>query len=445
MKRRHHLFFDVTLIAILVAFVFLCRSSLGESNWAQWRGPYGTGAAEATARPPLRWDESTNVRWKKKLPGLGHSTPIVWGNRIYVTTAIPVGEQLPPKFSGAPGAHDNLPVTSKYKFAVIAVDRTNGKIVWNKTVAQRLPHEGAHYTGSLASASSTTDGERIYAYFGSYGLYCLDANGKLLWEKDLGTMHTKHGHGEGSSPYLYGDSLAINWDHESQSFIVVLDKLTGKERWRKTRDEVTSWSSPIVVEHNDQSQLIVAGTKRVRAYDLNKGDVIWECGGLSANVVATPVAADGMVFVGSSYDTRAMMGIRLEGARDDITDSDNVVWSRRQRTPYVPSPLLYQGSLYFLRHYQGILSRVTSATGDEPTPPLRLNEIRNAYASPVAARGHLFITSLEGTTSVVAAGEIPRVVAINRLDESFSASAAIVDDTIILRGKEFLYCIGKPQ
>ncbi|MEM7316622.1 MAG: PQQ-binding-like beta-propeller repeat protein [Planctomycetota bacterium] len=450
--RRHHLFYDLSLIAILVAFVFLCHSSYGqttssnsESNWAQWRGPFGTGAALDSANPPLEWNESTNIRWKKELPGLGHSTPIVWGNRIYVTTAIPVGEEMEPRYSGAPGAHDNLPVTQEHEFVVIAIDRKTGNIEWKKTVARKLPHEGAHYTGSLASASSATDGQRIYAYFGSYGLYCLDTNGKLVWEKDLGKMNTKHGHGEGSSPYLFGDSLAVNWDHEADSFIVVLDKRTGKERWRQVRDEVTSWSSPIVVEHQGVAQLIVAGTKAVRSYDLKNGEVIWECGGLSANVVATPVAADGMVYVGSSYDTKAMMGIRLAGAEGDITDTDNVVWSRRQRTPYVPSPLLYQGDLYFLAHYQGILSRVTGATGDEPTPPMRLNGIRNTYASPVAAKGHLMITSLEGVTLVVTAGKIPRIVSINRLDDSFGASAAIVDDSIILRGRKYLYCIGKPQ
>ncbi len=324
------------------------------------------------------------------------------------------------------------------------MDRRTGAKLWQKTVNEQLPHEGAHNTSSLATASSAVDEERLFAYFGSYGLYCLDHDGELIWQKELGTMHTKHGHGEGSSPYLFGDYLVVNWDHEGQSFIVALDKVTGKERWRKPRDEFTSWSSPIVVEHAGTTQLIVAGTNRVRSYDLTDGEVIWECGGLSANVVATPVAADGMVFVGSSYDTKAMMGIRLEGARGDITNSDQVVWSRRERTPYVPSPLLYRGSLYFLRHYQGILSRVTAATGEEPTPPLRLGSIRNVFASPVAANGHIYVTSLEGHTTVIATGDILRIIAENHLDDSFGASAAIADDSIILRGEKWLYCIGRP-
>jgi len=264
------------------------------SNWPQWRGPHGTGAA-GHAQPPLTWSETENVRWKVPLPGRGHSTPVVWGDQIFVTAAEPFGPQMPPRMSGAPGAHDNLPVTQQHRFVLLCLRRRDGTTLWRRDLHEALPHEGGHQTASLASASPVTDGKHIIAFFGSHGLYCLDMQGELIWSKQLGQMHSKRGHGEGASPALFRQILIVNWDHEGQSFVVALNKSTGKELWRVQRDEVTSWATPIVVEHEGQPQAIVCGTDRVRAYDLQSGKVVWECGGLSANIVATPVASDGLV------------------------------------------------------------------------------------------------------------------------------------------------------
>ena len=404
-----------------------------------------TGAAP-TANPPLTWSETENIRWKTPLPGRGHSTPIVWDQLIFVTAAEPIGEALPAKYSGRPGEHDNLPVSQRYRFWVIAVNRQDGSLAWKTPVHEELPLEGAHYTASLTSASPVTDGQYVYAHLGSYGLYCLDFSGRLIWEKQLGKMHTKHGHGEGASPVLHGDTLVVNWDHEEESFIAAFQAKTGAEIWRVPRAEVTSWSSPIVVQVDGQTQVVVAGTHRVRAYDLRTGDVIWECGGLSNNVVATPVASDGMVIVGSSYEKRAMFGIRLAGARGDITDTDQVVWSTRERTPYVPSPLMYQGSVYYLRHYQNILSRRDGATGEERWGPFRLQGLGDIYASPVAAAQRIYITDRQGVTVVfqhVADGEeaVPRLLAANRIDDGVNASLALAGNQILIRGERFLYCI----
>ena len=413
-------------------------------QWGQWRGPLGTGESPA-ATPPTQWSESKNVRWKSAIPGLGHSTPVIWDRTVIVTTAIPFGPKFEPIADNAPGSHDNLKVSQKFKFDVIAFDRGNGKVKWQKTVHQAIPHEGSHVSGSLASASPITDGKHIIAYFGSYGIYCFDFQGNLVWEKSLGTMNTKHGHGEGASTAIFGNTLIVNWDHEGKSFIAALNKTTGKEIWKFPREEVTSWSSPIVYEHNGKPQVIVAGTNAVRGYDLKTGEVIWSCGGLSNNIVATPIALEGMVYVGSSYEIRSMLAIRLEGAKGDITDLPNVVWRRATRTPYVPSPLLYRDSLYFLRHYQGILSVANAKTGEETLGPFRLDGIRDIYASPVAADGKIFITSREGVTLVLSQKEMPRLLSANRLDDSFSASAALVGDEIFLRGEKFLDCIGKPN
>lgn len=426
---------------LFVFFALIAATALAD-NWPQWRGPLATGEAP-NADPPVEWneDDGTGIRWKTPIPGRGHSTPVVWGNRIFLTTAIPFGEKRAPKFSGRPGAHDNLPVTQRHKFVVVCVDRISGRILWQNTVHEALPHEGAHESASLASASPITDGKHVYAFFGSYGLHCLDFDGKVVWSRRFGKMFSKHGHGEGASPVLHGDTLVVNWDHEEQSFVTAIDKRDGQTKWKIEREEVTSWATPIVYEHAGQPQLIVPGTGRVRGYELATGKVIWECGGLSANVVASPVAADGMVFVGSSYDTRNMLAIRLSGANGNITGSDRVAWSRRRATPYVPSLLLYRDSLYFLSHYQGILSRVTTQTGDEPIGPFRLGAIRNVYASPVAAADRIYITDLDGTTLVISHEQVPRVIAVNKLNEVISASAAIVGNEMFLRGERSLYCL----
>jgi len=413
-----------------------------EHHWPRWRGPLGTGVAPG-ANPPVEWSEGKNVRWKTALPGLGHSTPIVWGDRIFLTTAVPFGAALSPRFSKAPGAHDNAPVTHHQKFVVLALDRRNGKILWEKTMRELLPHEGAHYTGSFASASPVTDGKHLFAFFGSYGLYCLDFDGRVRWKADLGTMQIKHGHGEGASPALHGDTLIVNWDHEGPSALFAFDKRTGKRRWKVARDEVTSWSSPIVVEHGDKPQVVVAGTHRTRGYDLATGRVIWECAGLSANIVATPVAADGMIYAGSSYVKRGFLAVKLDDARGDITGTGQVAWTRTRGTPYVPSPLLYGDSLYFLSHYQGILTRLTAKTGEDRPGALRLYDIRNVYASPVGAAGRVYVTALDGTTLVIRHADEPKSLAVNRLEDRFSASAAIAGRELFLRGETFLYCIAE--
>jgi outer membrane protein assembly factor BamB len=413
-------------------------------NWPQWRGPLATGAAPR-GQPPLTWNEreGKNIRWKTAVPGKGLSTPIVWDDRIYLTTAIAFGEALPPRPSTAPGNHDNLPVTHRHRFVALAIDRADGKILWQKTLREALPHEQGHRTASLASNSPVTDGERLFAFFGSFGLYCLDRDGRVVWKVDFGPMQSLHGHGEGSSPLLHRETLIVNWDHEGQSFIVALDKKTGTERWRVGRNEVTSWASPIVVEHDGQAQVVVSGTSRVRGYDLASGAVLWECGGLSSNIVASPVSAGGMVFAGSSYDKRALLAIRLDGAAGDITGSPQVAWSRSRGTPYVPSPLLYEGGLYFLTHYQGILSRVDAQSGDDRPGPFRLPLIGNVYASPVAAAGRIYITDLDGNTVVVKSGEAPRVLAQNQLSESIGASAAIAGREMFLRGEKHLYSLAE--
>ncbi|MGI9470800.1 MAG: PQQ-binding-like beta-propeller repeat protein, partial [Rubripirellula sp.] len=318
----------------------------------------------------------------------------------------------------------------------------DGSLQWERTLHEVIPREGGHHTASLASASPVTDGKHVYASFGSHGVYCVSIDGELIWKKQFGQMHTKHGHGEGTSPVIHEDTLLINWDHEDDSFIAALDASSGKELWKKERDEVTSWSTPIIVEVDGVTQAIVCGTERVRGYRLDDGDVVWECGGMSANIVATPVSEDGIVYVGSSYEKRVLMAIRLSGGNGDITSTDHVLWSRFRGTPYVPSPLLYDSALYFLTHYQNVMTRVDAETGEDAPGAMRLGPLGNIYASPIGAAGHVFITDLEGTTFVMSNTEIPRAVSVNSIGEPVHASLAVSGDDLFIRGEQHLFCVG---
>jgi len=432
------------VLAILLPATLPGKGPRDERYWGQWRGPLDTGVA-TRASPPTEWSEDNNIRWKVPVPGPGHSSPIVWQDRIYLTAAIPHGEPIDPPAGLRPGAHNNILKVRKTRFVVTALDRETGKTIWEKTVRNSLPHESRHDTGSYASASPITDGERIYAFFGSNGLFALDLKGNVLWEKDLGDMHTKHGHGEGASPALYGDTLVVNWDHEGPSFIVAFDTRTGDQRWRRDRDEPTSWSSPHILPHTDPAQVVVSAANRIRSYNLANGNLLWECGGLSHNVVASPVSHDGLVICGSSYEKQAILGIRLNGAAGDLTGSGNVAWIKRRDTPYVPSLLLYDGLVYYHRHYQGVLTCRKATTGEPLYERARLTGIRNVYASPVAAAGRIYITSLDGQTLVFTAGKEPEALALNTLDDSFSASAALVNGTIVLRGNKSIYCIAETR
>lgn len=435
--------------SLLVAFGFTVATAgaLGQAvnplaQWGQWRGPLATGAAPK-ADPPVEWSETKNIRWKTKLPGLGHSSPVVWGSLVFVTTAEMTGAKKP--FTGVTpdGAHNNMNPLFDHQFAVMAIDRQTGAVVWRRTVATRQPHESTHESATWASNSPVTDGEHVLSFFGSNGLYCLDTGGRLLWSRDFGDMQVKHGHGEGASPLLHGETVVVNWDHEGASVIVALAKRTGEELWRQPRDEVTSWATPIVVTHDGQAQVVVSGTRRVRGYDLKTGAVIWEAGGLPGNIVASPVGADGMVFAAGSYEKQTLLAIRLTGAKGELTGTQQIAWQKNRSTPYVPSPLLYDGWLYYLRHYQGVLSRVNAKTGDEPSGPFRLGSVFNIYSSPVAAAGRIYVTDRNGKTLVMSNDAEPKALTLNKLDDRFSASAALVGDAIFLRGEKFLYCIGE--
>jgi outer membrane protein assembly factor BamB len=422
--------------------------------WPQWRGPLATGEGPL-ANPPLEWSEEKNVRWKVEVPGHGSSSPVVWNDLVFVTTAVPVGKTAQAKPAEAtpagagpgsgPPAGGGPPVVKpdgNVEFVVQAHNRSDGKVRWRTVVKELLPHEGTHKDGSYASGSALTEGERLYAFFGSRGLYALDLSGKVLWEKQLGLMQTRNAFGEGSSPVLFGDTLVVNWDHEGQDFIVALDKKAGKELWRAERDEPTSWATPIVVAPGGKPQVISSATNRVRSYDLATGKVLWEASGMTANVIPSPVSAGGMVYLASGFRGSALLAVRLADAQGDITGKPSIVWSYDKDTPYVPSPLLYKDALYFMKSNSAVLTRIDVATG-KPSYTQRLDRLTNVYASPVAASGRVYVVGRDGVAAVLDAGPEPRVLATNTLGDGFDASPALVDDELYLRGQKYLYRISR--
>jgi outer membrane protein assembly factor BamB len=388
-------------------------------SWPAWRGPLGTGEAPG-AKPPLEWSETKNVRWKIPVAGLGKSSPIVWRDTVYVTSAVP----------GEAGA---------LKFTLVAVNRADGKEKWTKILRQEKPHEGHHPDGSYAAGSALTDGQRIYAWFGSRGLYALDFTGKVLWEKSLGQMQTRNGFGEGSSPALHGGTLVVPWDHEGADYVIALDAATGQEKWRTGRDEPTTWSTPLVVAEGGKPQVVLSGTNRVVGYDLASGTQLWQAGGTTVNAIPSPVFGDGLLIAMGGFRGSMARAIRIAEAKGDVTGAPVQAWTYERDTPYVPSPLLYRGGVYFLKVNSGVLTRLDAKTG-APSFTERL-EIANVYASPVGADGRVYIVGRDGKTAVLEAGPTLKVLATNVLDEPMDMSPAMVDGEIYLRGAKSLYRI----
>ncbi len=412
-----------------------------EGGWPAWRGPNRTGSAPA-GNPPIEWSEEKNVRWKKAVPGLGLSSPIVWGDRLFLTTAVSTGERVENALPAGRG--EGIAPDQVLSYEVHALNRKDGSTVWKRSVLTEAPHEGTHPDGTWASGSPVTDGEVLITFFGSRGLFAFDLDGRELWRRDFGDMRTRLGFGEGSSPALYRDRVLVIWDHEGDSFITALDKKSGEEIWRRDRDEITSWTTPLVVEHGGRAQVVTSATSRVRSYDAETGEPIWEATGMTLNAIPSPVYADGVVYLTSGFRGSKMMAVRLDGASGDVTGTDQVVWSVDRDTPYVPSPLLHDGVVYFTKVNRGILSAYDAATGEALYSNQRLGAVRNVYASPVAVGDRVYFASRDGEFLVAKAGPVFEVLAESELDDRFDASPAIVGDEIYLRGRSNLYCIAAP-
>jgi outer membrane protein assembly factor BamB len=406
--------------------------------WPWWRGPLGNGVSP-DGDPPVYWSEKQNLRFKVAIDGDGLATPVVWGDRIYVLSAhsLEAGE------GRRPATDASFVPLPKQRLLVTAYDRHDGSVEWQRVAVERVPHESRHQESGWATASPVTDGERLYAHFGSAGTFAYTLDGELVWKIDLGDMTTRLGYGEGSSPALWGDTLVVNWDHEGDSFVVALDARTGKERWRKERPgELTSWSTPLIQEHEGRVHVIVAAGGRTRAYDLRTGEVLWSLAGLGMNAIPTPIYDAGILYLASGKrDSPRMLAVDLRGAKGDLDESRAVLWTRDRDTPYVSTPLLYRGQLYFFRHVLSFLTSVDAATGKSLFTE-RL-DLGNVFASPAAAAGRIYLLGREGKALVLEPGPRLKILAENQLADGFDASPVIVGGDLYLRGRRFLYAVAR--
>ena len=345
---------------------------------------------------------------------------------------------------GGGGGFNISKPTTPYKFVLLCLDRRTGQTRWEKVAREEIPHEGHHAEHGFSSYSPVTDGQLVFAYFGSRGLHCYDMQGNLKWQKDLGHMQTRNSFGEGSSPALYGDTIVINWDQDGDDdFIAAFDKNTGEQRWREPRQEEQSWSTPIVVEYQGKPQVVTTATGKVRSYDLKPGKEIWESPGLTPNTIPSPVAGNGMVFATAGFRGSALYAIRLGGS-GDLSGTDSIAWTGKRGTPYVPSPLLYGQRLYMYSGNNGVLSCFDAKTGKPIVETQRIDDLEGVYASPVGAAGRVYLIGRNGATVVIKhldqTAKI-EVLATNQLQERFDASPAVVGKDLLLRGQENLYCI----
>ena len=413
-------------------------------NWHQWRGPDASGVSRS-ANPPTEWSEEKNILWKSAIDGNGSSTPIIWEDRVFLLTAINTGIVDPtlPKPEDQPKRVFGITFpNTEYQFVVLCLDRMTGKELWRQAAAQRVPHEGHHGDNNFASGSPTTDGERLYCWFGSAGLYCYDLDGTKLWQRDLGKAHMGASLGEGCSPVVHDGKIVIVRDQSRQSTIEVLEAKTGKTLWKKNREEPNSWATPIVLKHSGRTQVITAASKMIRSYDLDSGDIIWQCSGLTGNVTPCPVIEGDTVVCMSGYQGYSVMAVPLS-ATGDISGSDAILWKGNQGTPYVPSPVLYDGLLFFNQSNQAIWTCLDSRTGETVLERTRLPNVSNIYASPVAAAGRMYVTGRSGTTLVLKRSRTLEVIATNRLAERVSSSPALAGNQLFIRGNKSVYCIAE--
>ena len=353
------------------------------------------------------------------------------------------------------GGFGGQPPTEVHQFTVLALDRATGKVLWQQVAREEVPHEGAHRSdGTFASPSGLTDGELLYAYFGSRGLHAYDFKGKLIWQADLGKMRVAMSFGEGSSPTIYKNAIIINWDNEDGSFITALDKKTGKPLWKEARDERTSWSTPLIIERDGKAQVLTTATGKIRSYDPLTGKLLWEHGGLTRNVIPSPVADQEKVYCMSGFQGSALMAIWLDKVSPALSSTlpavghtdrvEPIAWTYNKSTPYVPSPLLYGNHLYFFAGNNATLTCLDTKTGKPLIDAERIEDLQGVYASPLGANGRVYLIGRNGVTVVLKQSDQLEKVASNRLDDRFDASPAAVGKELFLRGRENLYCLAEP-
>ena len=414
-------------------------------NWPGWRGPRGTGVSSETAFP-VTWDTS-NIRWKTPIPGRGHSSPVVWGNRIFLTTAIE-GEVVPGReekpghdVGGEIFIHpDMISHDRRQTLKVFAVDATSGAVVWERTAYDGPVTDGRHRKSSFASATPVTDGDVVIVNFGTEGLYAYDFAGELRWKVDLGEVRTL-GLGYATSPVIRNGVVFVQCDEDigERSFIAAFDAKTGREMWRRSRPVQSSWASPVIVEHDAGGgrtgvQLVTAGNEFTIAYEPETGAELWRTKGVDSNAIPSPVYGNGMVYMTAGFPAKTVLAIRPAANEPDI------VWTYARGTAYVTSPILV-GDILYLSTDRGIITALDAKTGEVIYEGGRVPVPATFTASMVAFGDRILQSSEDGDVFVIQAGRKHEVLTSNKLGEPIFASPALADGVIYIRGEQHLYAI----
>jgi outer membrane protein assembly factor BamB len=431
---------------VLLLASFLARPAAAQDNWPAFRGGEHGGVGAGPTLPDS-WAADKNVLWKADVPGRGWSSPVVWGDRVYLTAVESDAKNPPPRKGLYISDLSGKVPEGEHRWFVHCLDARAGKSLWKREAFKGKPAGTTHIKNSLASETPVTDGGRVYAYFGNVGLACYDRDGKPLWSQKWQARKTRMGWGTAASPALAGDRLFVVNDNEEKSFVVALDTKTGKELWKVERDEKSNWATPFVWKNGKRTELVTAGSGRVRSYGLD-GKLLWQLRGMSMISIPTPVAGDGLLYVTSGYVAdpflKPLYAIR-PGAEGDISlkaDEDSnkwVAWCRRQAGPYHPSPLAYDGFVYVL-YDRGFLSCYEAQTGKPVYEKQRLGATAFT-ASPWAYNGKVFCLSEDGDTFVVRAGRDFKVLGRNRLDEMTLATPATAGGSLFVRTASKLYCL----
>jgi outer membrane protein assembly factor BamB len=426
-------------------------------NWNQFRGANMNGVA-VDAALPIEWGPDKNIAWKVKLAGLAWSQPVVWGDRVFVTTAVTDAQSKPDPDNKGPGfssfggfltSGGLHPPEAIYRWKVICLDAATGNAVWERVAREGRPTMQIHPNNTYASETPVTDGQRVIAYFGMTGVYCYDLDGSLLWSQDLGAFPMQFGWGTGSSPVLFGDCVYIQCDNDQASFLIALDKKTGTKVWRVERDEKSNWSTPYLWHNRLRTELIAAGGNKMRSYDPKSGELLWEMQG-DGRTSITPVGDEELLYVdsadrltgGSGVLTAIRPGASGRISLDSAASSESpVAWTKQLTGSRVASPLLYQDCLYLLENQNGVVRCLNATTGEENYRK-RLPGATGFTASPVAANGKVYLLDQNGQTVVLEAGPKFQVVATNKLGQMCWGSPAVAGNRLLVRTVEHLYSIG---
>jgi outer membrane protein assembly factor BamB len=439
---------------LLSVFLTVANSVALAQNWPQFRGPLATGVVEGQSTPTT-WDASKaqNLRWKTEIPGLSHSSPVVWGDKIFVVTAVSSNAKEETRF-GLYG--DVAPVKDdpKQTWKVYALDKRTGKILWQQTASEGIPKVKRHPKSTHASSTPATDGKYLIVLFGSEGLYAYDLNGKLLWKQDLGILDSgwfydpDYQWEHGSSPIIYGNLVIVQADIQKNSFIAAYELKTGKLAWKTPREEIPSWATPTVYPGKARAELIANGSRAIRGYDPLTGKELWRLSPNSEITTPTPFVANDLIFVTSGYAPIQPIYAIKPGATGDISlkdgkdSNDFIAWSKQRGGPYMPTPIVY-GDLLYTCSNQGVLSAYNAKTGERVYQE-RLGGKGGAFtSSPVASGGKIYLSSEDGDVFVVKAGPKYELLATNPVGEVMMATPAISDGLVIVRGINHLFAFGE--